>query len=154
MRHTFITSLLLLALGTGALHAQVHVQVNGGQDYLLNRGGGLYFHNDTMRVVTAEGEASYALADIQVITLTPEYTAIATTEEAGQLHLMPNPAREYIRIEGVGSQPQTARLYDRTGREVLRQNVADGTLVDLRKLPEGLYVLRCGNRVSKIVKQQ
>ena len=153
MRHILVTSLLLLALGAGALHAQVHVQVNGDQSYLLRPSSGLYFSHDTMRVVTAEGETSYALADIRVITLSPEYTGIALAESE-QMRLMPNPAREYIRIEGVGSQPQTARLYDRTGREVLRQNVADGTLVDLRKLPEGLYVLRCGNRVSKIVKQQ
>ena len=153
MRHTFITSLLLLALGTGALHAQVHVQVNGGQDYLLNRGGGLYFHNDTMRVVTAEGEASYALADIQVITLTPEYTGIDLAETA-QMKLMPNPAREYIRIEGIGDKPQPVTLYNTAGKKVLEQQAADGTLIDLQRLPEGLYVLRCGKRVAKIVKQQ
>lgn len=152
MRHSLVTSLLLLALGAGALHAQVHVQVNGDHSYLLRPSNGLYFSHDTMRVVTAEGETSYALADIRVITLIPEYTGIALAESE-QMKLMPNPAREYIRIEGIGDKPQTVVLYNTTGTKVLEQQAADGTLIDLQRLPEGLYVLRCGNRVAKIIKQ-
>ena len=141
-----ITAMMLLA-GGGILHAQVRVQVNGDRSFVIDERNGLYFHNDTM---TVAGEV-FALDDITVITLQPE---LAINDiEASDLRLAPNPAQEYISLQGVGSEPQQAVLYSTAGVKLMEQTVADGSVLNISHLPEGVYILRTANRVAKIVKQ-
>ena len=141
-----ITAMMLLA-GGGILHAQVRVQVNGDRSFVIDGSTGLYFHNDTM---TVAGE-DFALDDITVITLQPE---LAINDiEASDLRLAPNPAQEYISLQGVGSEPQQAVLYSTAGVKLMEQTVADGSVLNISHLPEGVYILRTANRVAKIVKQ-
>ena len=141
--------LVLLLLSGGILYAQgVSVQINGGPAVVLDENNGLYFHNDSL---TLNGEI-FALDDIQMITF--QYVSgIADIQNIESLELVPNPASDIITLRGIGSEPQTMTIYSTAGIKLMEQSVADGTIVNISHLPEGVYILRCGNRVAKMVKQ-
>ncbi|MBP5341725.1 MAG: T9SS type A sorting domain-containing protein [Bacteroidales bacterium] len=146
MKKLLLLSSLLL-LGFSALQAQVSVKINGSQTFVLNESNGIYFHNDSL---TIDGE-TFALDDIQVITLQAT-NSIADIEEES-LALMPNPVQEVLTLRGIGNEPQTVTLYSTAGVKLMEQKASDGTVINIGHLPEGVYILRCGNRAAKVVKQ-
>ena len=151
MKPTIRTITLLLLLLGSAASAQVRVQVNGDQTFVINENNGLYFHNDTMRV----DNAIFPLGDIQVITLQPITQGIDSqlSNLNSQISITPNPASDIITLQGIGATPQKATLYSTAGVKLLEQTVSDGSALNISHLPEGFYILRCGNRAAKIVKQ-
>lgn len=148
MKHTLRILTALLIFCSGSAVAQVRVQVNGDQTFVIDEHNGLYFNNDTMRV----DDAIYALDDIQVITL-QQVTAGIRDIDADDMQLVPNPARDIVTLNGIGTTPQKAILYSTAGVKLMEQTVTDGAILNISHLPEGLYILRCGNRIAKIVKQ-
>ena len=148
MKHTLRILTALLIFCSGSAVAQVRVQVNGDQTFVIDEHNGLYFNNDTMRV----DDAIYALDDIQVITL-QQVTAGIRDIDADDMQLVPNPARDIVTLNGIGTTPQKAILYSTAGVKLMEQTVTDGAILNISHLPEGLYILRCGNRMAKIVKQ-
>lgn len=147
MKKIILITAMLLLTGGGMMHAQVRVQVNGDQSFVIDENNGLYFHNDTM---TVSGN-QFALDDIRVITLQPAVGIDGI--EVSALQLTPNPAQDYITLQGIGAEPQQAVLYSTAGVKLLEQTVTDGSLIDISHLPEGVYILRSGGRIAKIVKQ-
>lgn len=148
MKHTLRILTALLIFCSGSAVAQVRVQVNGDQTFVIDEHNGLYFNNDTMRV----DDIIYALDDIQVITL-QQVTAGIRDIDADDMQLVPNPARDIVTLNGIGTTPQKAILYSTAGVKLMEQTVTDGAILNISHLPEGLYILRCGNRMAKIVKQ-
>ena len=148
MKHTLRILTALLIFCSGSAVAQVRVQVNGDQTFVIDEHNGLYFNNDTMRV----DDVIYALDDIQVITL-QQVTAGIRDIDADDMQLVPNPARDILTLNGIGTTPQKAILYSTAGVKLMEQTVTDGAILNISHLPEGLYILRCGNRMAKIVKQ-
>ena len=148
MKHTLRILTALLIFCSGSAVAQVRVQVNGDQTFVIDEHNGLYFNNDTMRV----DDAIYALDDIQVITL-QQVTAGIRDIDADDMQLVPNPARDIVTLNGIGTTPQKAILYSTAGVKLMEQTVTDGAILNISHLPEGLYILRCGNLMAKIVKQ-
>ena len=148
MKHTLRILTALLIFCSGSAVAQVRVQVNGDQTFVIDEHNGLYFNNDTMRV----DDVIYALDDIQVITL-QQVTAGIRDIDADDMQLVPNPAHDIVTLNGIGTTPQKAILYSTAGVKLMEQTVTDGAILNISHLPEGLYILRCGNRMAKIVKQ-
>ena len=148
MKHTLRILTALLIFCSGSAVAQVRVQVNGDQTFVIDEHNGLYFNNDTMRV----DDVIYALDDIQVITL-QQVTAGIRDIDADDMQLVPNPARDIVTLNGIGTTPQKAILYSTAGVKLMEQTVTDGAILNISHLPEGLYILRCGNLMAKIVKQ-
>lgn len=148
MKHTLRILTALLIFCSGSAVAQVRVQVNGDQTFVIDEHNGLYFNNDTMRV----DDVIYALDDIQVITL-QQVTAGIRDIDADDMQLVPNPARDIVTLNGIGTTPQKAILYSTAGVKLMEQTVTDGAILNISHLTEGLYILRCGNRMAKIVKQ-
>lgn len=148
MKHTLRILTALLIFCSGSAVAQVRVQVNGDQTFVIDEHNGLYFNNDTMRV----DDVIYALDDIQVITL-QQVTSGIRDIDADDMQLVPNPARDIVTLNGIGTTPQKAILYSTAGVKLMEQTVTDGAILNISHLPEGLYILRCGNRMAKIVKQ-
>ena len=151
MKSKFQAITLLLLLCGGAASAQVRVQVNGDQTFVIDENNGLYFHNDTMQV----DNAVFPLDIIQVITLQPITQGINSQPSTlnSQLFITPNPATDIITLQGIGTTPQKVMLYSTAGVKLLEQTATDGTAINISHLPEGLYILRCGNKAAKIVKQ-
>lgn len=149
MKRLIFMSLLLFMTGGGLLHAQgVKVQINGDQSFLLNESNGLYFHNDSL---TVDG-VSFALDDIQVITFQAS-SGITETVAVEDITLAPNPVRDAITLRGIGDTPQRVSLYSTAGIKIMEQMASDGEVINISHLPEGVYILRCGERVAKMVKQ-
>lgn len=146
LRNIFCLALLLLC--GFAAQAQVQVQVNGSETFVINENNGLYFHGDTMFV----DNVSFPLSEVQVITLRQITDNIDNVNESDML-LMPNPARDVVVLQGIGDEPKPVAVYNLAGVKLLEQLAADGMSIDISRLPQGLYLLRCGDKVSKIVKQ-
>ncbi len=66
---------------------------------------------------------------------------IVRAELAGRDHLriIPNPARDYFRVQGLGTYPAVLRLRDGRGVLLKELTVLDGDRVDLSGLPAGVY---------------
>ena len=91
----------------------------------------------TATATSAAGCASAASAPLVVVLAVRAATA-------AELRLYPNPAREVLVLERPAGEPTaTATLLDALGRAVLMAPAPAGrTVLDVRALPEGLYVLR------------
>ena len=152
MKKLFLILSAVFALCCGSLQAQVRVQVNGSQGFDLTEAGGIYFANDSMTVVGTSGVTEYALDEVSVVT----FTTIVNIDEiaVSSVSIAPNPAMDYVYVQGIGPQPQTVTLYSVAGVKLHEQVASDGTRIDLSRLPEGVYVMRCGDKVAKIIKQQ
>lgn len=152
MKKIFFLSVTVLALSCGSLQAQVRVQINGSQSFDLTEAGGLYFANDSMTVVSTAGVAEYALGDVYVVTFVTQLGINQITDAS--VTIAPNPAMDYVMVQGIGQQPQMVTIYSVAGVKLHEQMAADGSHIDLSRLPEGVYVMRCGDKLAKIIKQQ
>ena len=152
MKKFFFLVIAVYILGCGCMQAQVRVQINGSQSFDLTEAGGLYFANDSMTVVSTAGVTEYALDDVHVVTFTPQLGIDNVTD--APVTIAPNPAMDFVVVQGIGQLPQIVTVYSVAGMKLHEQMAADGSHIDLSRLPEGVYVMRCGDKVAKIIKQQ
>lgn len=152
MKKLFLIISAVLAFGLGSMQAQVRMQINGSQSFDLTETGGLYFANDSMTVVSTSGVTEYALDDVHYVTFTAQL-GIDNVADAS-VTIAPNPAMDFVMVQGIGQQPQMVTIYSVAGVKLHEQLAADGSRIDLTPLPEGIYVMRCGDKVAKIIKQQ
>ena len=69
-----------------------------------------------------------------------------------ELTLYPNPTSDAVTLQGAAG--MALQLYDRTGRLMWQTaRAAEAQRIDLGGLPKGVYILRAGSAVKKIVKQ-
>lgn len=150
--HKFILSFTLL-LAAFTVSAQVAVKVDGGTPQPIGSSGGLYFAGDTLLLVASTGDTSlYPLSTIGVVTFQTISQGIETADDS-DLALYPVPTSRYLFLQGIGDTPRQVTIYNASGQTVFQQRATDGTRLDLQHLPAGAYLLRCGSRISKIVKQ-
>ncbi len=83
--------------------------------------------------------------------LSPAPLGLVAGAAAAPLTLIPNPAHETVRLTGIP--PSTpATLYDALGRVVRTVPLTQGTAtLDLRGLAPGLYLVRAGQQVRRLV---
>jgi subtilisin family serine protease len=80
--------------------------------------------------------------------------SIQTAEENRlPLHIMPNPACDQVRINTGCGEPQTLHIYGIDGREVMQLPVATEATIYVTGWPRGIYILRAGSRIAKLIKQ-
>ena len=72
--------------------------------------------------------------------------------EGRLLVLYPNPANDYIRIEGLEANSEV-KIYNTMGALVKVVNVNANEEIGISELSDGLYVLRCGNATLRFVKK-
>lgn len=75
--------------------------------------------------------------------------------QAEDIRVYPNPAtdRIIISINGHTNQPVLVHVYDVHGKCIMSQNVFGGKAVmSVEALPKGLYVLKAGNAVCRLIK--
>ena len=152
MKKNLLLITTAFALGCGCLQAQVRVQLNGSQSFEIDEAGGLYFANDSITVVSTSGVAEYALDDVRYVTFSTQVNIDQIADAS--VTLAPNPATDFIYIQGIGQEPQIVNLYSVAGVKLYEQTASDGSRIDLSRLPEGVYVMRCGDKIAKIIKQQ
>lgn len=79
-----------------------------------------------------------------------KYTSV-DENEGDLMVLYPNPANDYIRIEGLEANSEV-RFYDMMGNLVKLVNVDGNEEIGISDLSAGLYLLRCGNATIRFVK--
>ena len=74
-------------------------------------------------------------------------------ENEGRLMVLyPNPANEYVRLEGIEANSEV-RIYNAMGALVKVLNANPNEEIGISELSDGLYVLRCGNATLRFVKK-
>ncbi len=68
-----------------------------------------------------------------------------------QFRVYPNPASDLIYLSGNLLAGMPVTLYDPLGKKVFQGNFSDHMQIDTTKFASGLYLLRCGNVVKKVV---
>ncbi len=68
------------------------------------------------------------------------------------LNLAPNPARGQVTVKTIGLEGKPITVYSTIGKQVLAQAMPSAEAVlDLRSLPTGIYLVRCGSHVARLV---
>ena len=68
-----------------------------------------------------------------------------------QITVFPNPAKDRITIKGL-DHSEIANIFNATGQLVMTVTGEEGNEIDVSDLPAGLYLVHCGNRVLRFVK--
>lgn len=110
---------------------------------------------DTSYTTNDDGSVVYTLKNI-VEQHTVEVTFKANVDlyeaETTALKVWPNPTNGIIFIEYEGT--TEAMLYDIRGHEVSRSAIVGGLgKIDVTAMPQGIYILRCGEHVFKVIKK-
>ncbi len=66
--------------------------------------------------------------------------------------LYPNPTKGPVTVHLPASSSERLNIYDLTGHSILTATVVDGQQLDLTHLPNGLYLVKVGNRTEKLRK--
>ncbi|MBX3164302.1 MAG: T9SS type A sorting domain-containing protein [Bacteroidetes bacterium] len=88
------------------------------------------------------GTASITAIDCSTI------TGIAAYINNNQIKIYPNPANLYVNIEN--SNNQTIEFINLNGQTVLKSTES---IVNIESLKQGIYFVKCGNAISKFVKE-
>lgn len=68
------------------------------------------------------------------------------------LHVFPNPTSDGFYIKNL-EHPAELMVFDLSGRLLLSKQVTEGSFVDIRDLPKGMYVVRAEGMTAKIIKK-
>jgi hypothetical protein len=74
-------------------------------------------------------------------------------DEFNPMTLYPNPAVESIHILGIEAN-STIKIYNSLGMLVKVVNAGPDQEIGVSDLASGLYLVRCGNRILRFIKQQ
>ena len=67
--------------------------------------------------------------------------------------ISPNPSKDFVTIESSAANEEIA-VTDLSGRKLLTARIADGKAVlDISSLADGMYLVRIGNRVERLIKE-
>ena len=126
--------------GTYAAGTQVTVEAIAYKDYVFDRwNDGV---TDNPRTVTLTGN----------MTLVAFFKGTGVNENgATALGVYPNPAKDVLRIEGLESNA-TVEIYNSLGMMVRTLTVTADEEINIGDLPQGVYMVRCGQQMLRIVK--
>ncbi len=126
-----------------------------GQELAVDGGGNVVMAGEFLGATMAcgattltNGSGAYAF----FISRLAAPMAVPDEEAVPRLTLFPNPAHQATRLTGAPS--GLATLFDAWGRPVrtaFRERSEPETTLDLRGLPAGLYLLRCGPQTRRLV---
>ena len=109
-----------------------------------------------LKTLTANGKDIMATKSFTVIANTEvkaEFVDHTSVEgvAAQQLRLYPNPARDYVLLEGIPA-GATVAIYSLEGERIYQVESASDTLrIDLTQLQEGAYILRVGGETHRLI---
>lgn len=137
--------------------------IHGGRQDYVN-----YYHNClevTMEISTEKTLSSDQLPEywrflshsfinfIAEIHNLPEGVGVASADlPSNRIKVFPNPVTEHFFVEGV-AESIPVELYDMQGRRALSVGACRGRAVSVRHLPKGIYLLRAGDAVGKVIKK-
>lgn len=152
--------LLALTMSISAAMAQqtvvsVHQADGTVTERVLGQEGVITFGADGENLVVkgVQGTFNFALSDVKKVTFGEDELSLSQQEQP-RLTLYPNPTQGAMHVSGVGNKPQQAAVFSMAGTKMMEQTVNDGSLINIEKLPAGIYFVRCGKQVIKVCKQR
>lgn len=148
-----IATLLCLAALQAAAQAVVTVVPRNGdtQEIVLSADGQIYFTSDHMVIADGNANNSFAMADVQKVLFSAP-VKITRVDNIPELTLAPNPAADRVTVSGIGQGAHPLWVYSLSGATAMQTTCTDGQPVDISQLPRGIYLLRVGPAVAKLIK--
>jgi hypothetical protein len=88
--------------------------------------------------------------DTEIVATFVNYSSVESVA-AQQLRLYPNPARDYVLLEGIPA-GATVAIYSLEGQLIYQAEAASDTLrISLTQLQEGTYILRVGDETRRLI---
>ena len=144
---------------TMQIQAQVTVTVVGtdgtSHEVAMDETGEIYFGTDYMAIMTSSSDAAlqmFQMDDVRKVLFSGE-VRIVDVRDADSIVLHPNPAADWFVVEGIGLEKQLLTVFSVSGSQVLQGRYAEGEHVDVSALPQGIYMVRVGTVVNKLVKR-
>ena len=96
------------------------------------------------------GATGYSSGDWALFTTT---SILSTTEfHSNTLAIYPNPASSFFTLKGLAKR-STVQVLDASGKLVLSQEVNNGSTINVEGLKKGLYLVKVGTQVLKLLKR-
>ncbi len=139
------------------LRAQVVVTVltNNGEEHpiTLSTGGELQISDESLTVVAgSEATYSYLLDEVSKVLFAGQ-VSVREVEAGPAISAYPNPAGSYFVLQGVAEGQHQLTVYGSNGSKVFSTSYQAGQQVDISELPQGLYLVRVDNSVTKLIKK-
>ncbi|MFB6342201.1 LamG-like jellyroll fold domain-containing protein [Saccharicrinis sp. FJH62] len=110
--------------------------------------------NSTIFDFTSGSNNTFANSDIRKITFAQWATALNEPELSSNLVVYPIPATDRLHVIATNSESDILTIFSLTGRQVLSRDTKEAQAgIDISRLPEGVYILKCGRNVAKFTKQ-
>jgi len=147
----------LLCTALLPLRAQVVVTVltNDGEEHpiTLSSSGELQISDESLTVVASSDDTySYSLDEVSKVLFAGQ-VSIREVEAGPAISAYPNPAGSYFVLQGVDEGQHQLTVYGSNGSKVLSTLYQAGQQVDISELPQGLYLVRVDNSVTKLIKK-
>lgn len=156
MKKPLIMIALLLLVEVMQAQVTVTVVVTDGTSHevAVDATGEIYFGTDYMAIMptaSASQLETFQMDDVRKVLFSGSTRIIDV--RGTELCLMPNPVAESFTVKGIGSEPQLLTIYSVSGAQVLQGRYSDGQRIDVGHLPQGIYMVRVGMNVAKLVKR-
>ena len=126
------------------------------QTYSFDATGGLYFSDGQLTVKNTAADQATEIAAFNAIARLTFSNPLQASEAIVALapYVYPNPVESEFIVKGMGDKHALLTLYSVDGRQLRSQECYEGTRVNVGDLPRGLYFVRIGEKVSKLVKSK
>lgn len=107
-----------------------------------------YCHTPMMWEGVVYGDSSYFFMYYDTVTGWVKNDPLPPMR-ASEIHFYPNPAHEYIYVEG--KENEALRIYDLQGRIMHSSNSSGPLQIPVQSWPEGMYILQSGTKTGKVM---
>lgn len=146
-----------MLLGAYCASSQATVTVvgndGGNRQFAVDATGEIYFGIDYMAVLPSASADMTVIQmdDVRKVLFDGQVNIVDANETT--LTLTPNPATGSFALHGLGSAPQPVTVYSMSGAQVLQGRYADGEQIDISALAKGIYMVRAGSSIVKLIKR-
>lgn len=147
----------IAGIANGQTPVKVHYLDGTEQTFNVAAAGKLYFSNASL-MISLDGTTTPTTIPVALIRKIMfeggSTTGIKNNEGiAEQMHIFPNPAQNYFRIEATGNELLNVRILDLNGKELSAGKYKSGSQVAIAHLSQGVYIVNINKQYFKLVKQ-
>lgn len=124
------------------------------EDYTVADEGKVYFSGDNMLIDKGDlNPTTIALDNIRkVLFIAVESTGIDAISTSGSVYVFPNPATNFITVNGVEENEYPIEIYSSFGLLLVSTTTSANTMIDVSSFAAGLYFVKVGNEIVKFNK--
>lgn len=147
----YIVLLLLFAFNHADAEIRISKLTDSEKETIEFVIGKLVLQGGMISFVAPDGTilASEKMSEVRSIVLSNSTTTVIQATAQSEIRIFPNPACDYIQVEGVGKEVNY-RVYDLTGKCV---EAGNGRAIPVSELGSGTYILQVGTQMVKFIKE-